>query len=357
MRRVAIIAGVLAILHPASGWAQDTGAQAFARNDLAAARALWRDEAAAGSAEAMLGLGLLADRGTGGARDPEAAFDWYAQAAALGLAEAQFNLAIIHDAGTDRPRDVDAAILWYTRAALRDHARAQFNLGLLYEAGDGIAANPALAQYWFDKAAMAIPAAAAKALPPQPAIGVTAPDLLFAQGGEVVWTIAEASSPTFLVEALRLPRGTDNYAAPEIAVVTAGSGLLLDAGDDADVLWRVSSLAPNGTNYAPSAWAGADGIVPPAGRVTLIANPSSPAMRSAAEVFATDLRHAGYWVRLDARAPQEGEAYISYGFAADQPIAAKLAAYLPTLTGITPVKQSLNSTAPGEVIVNLAAFR
>lgn len=355
MRRAAIIAGVLAILCPASGWAQETGADAFARNDLTTARALWQDEAAAGSAEAMLGLGLLADRGVDGARDPAAAFEWYAQAAALGLAEAQFNLAIIHDAGTDRPRDVDAAILWYTRAALRDHARAQFNLGLLYEAGDGIAPNPALAQYWFDKAATAIPAAAAKALPPQPAIGVTAPDLLFAQGGEVVWTITEASSQTFLVEALRLPDSTGDYATPEVTVVTAGSGLLLDA--DADVLWRVSSLAPDGTTYAASGWAGMADITPPAGRVTLIADPSSPAMRTAAEVFATDLRHAGYWVRLDARAPEESDTYISFGYSADKSLAADLAAYLPTLTGITPVKQSLNSTAPGEIIVNLAAFR
>lgn len=355
MRRAAIITGVLAILCPASGWAQDTGADAFARNDLAAARALWQEEATAGSPDAMLGLGLLADRGFDGTRDPEAAFQWYAQAAALGLAEAQFNLAIIHDAGTDRPRDVDAAILWYTRAALRDHARAQFNLGLLYEAGDGIAANPALAQYWFDKAAVAIPAAAAKALPPQPAIGVTAPDLLFAQAGEVVWTIDGASSQTFLVEALRLPDSTGDYDAPEVAIVTTGSGLLFDA--DADILWRVSNLAFDGTTYASSNWAGVADITPPAGRVTLISDPASPAMQDAAEVFATDLRHAGYWVRLDARAPQSDDTYISYGFAADQPIAAELAAYLPTLTGITPVKQSLNTTAPGEIIVNLAAFR
>jgi TPR repeat protein len=305
----------------------------------------------------MLGLGLLADRGFDGVRDPAAAFDWYAKAADLGLAEAQFNLAIIYDSGSGRPRDVSQAILWYTRAALRDHARAQFNLGLLYEAGDGIATNPALAQYWFEKAAEAIPAAAAKVPLPQPDSGFAAPRMLFAEDGEVVWTIDGASSGTFLVEAMRSPAPGQDYEDPDIAIATTGSGLLAETGGDADFLWRVSSLVQNGTNYAASDWAGTGSVTPPAGRVTMISDPSSSAMQDAAEVFAADLRHAGYWVRLEARTPQDGDTYISFGFAADQPLAENLAAYLPTLTGITPVKQSLNSTAPGEIIVNLAAFR
>ena len=357
MRRAAIIAVVLAILCPASGWAQDTGADAFERNDLAAAHALWQQEADTGSPEAMLGLGLLADRGLDGTRDPAAAFEWYAQAADLGLAEAQFNLAIIHDAGTDRPRDMTQAILWYTRAALRGHARAQFNLGLLYEAGDGIAANPALARYWFDKAANAIPAAAAKTLPPQPNTSLSTPALLFAKGAEAVWTVDGATSPAFLVEAVEVPGPTEDYLPAVVSLQTSGTGLLADDALDDDTLWRVSSVTADGTDYAASDWVGAGRVTTPRGRVTLIFDLSSPTMQNAAQTFAADLRHAGYWVRLDARPPQDDDRYISFGFVTDQPLAATLATYLPTLTEITPVKQSLNTTAPGEIIVNLSAYR
>ena len=354
-RLIAFMAAAALTLTPALGWAQDSGAAAFARNDLATAQALWQQEAAAGQPEAMLGLGLLADRGFGGARDPAAAYDWYAKAADLGLAEAQFNMAVIYDSGQGRPRDVSRALLWYTRAALRDHARAQYNLALIYEDGDGVTANPALAQFWFDKAATSVPAAAGKALTPLVDNGLIAPKLLFANNAEVVWTINAATAPIFLVEAILPPKSDQNYQPPLVSEIVTGTGLVSEGF--ANTLWRVTSLTEDRIDYAASDWIGTADVAAPLGRVTLVADPASVAMLDAASVFANDLRHAGYWVRLDQRTPQAGEAFISYAYAADQPMAANLAAYLPSLTGITPVKQRLNTTAPGEIIVNLAAFR
>lgn len=79
---------------------------------------------------------------------------------------------------------------------------------------------------------------------------------------------------------------------------------------------------------------------------------------NAATIFADDLRQAGYWVRIDRNArAQFDEFYIIYGFTTDQVTAEILASYLPTATDILPVKQVLNGTHPGEIIVNLAAFR
>ena len=128
----------------AAGGAQqaaESGAEAFARSDFAAAAELWRKEAAAGSAQAKFGLGLISDLGLGVPRDAAKALRWYLEAAEDGLSNAQFNVAVMLDAGTGVPRDVRAAAVWYGRAAANGHHRAQYNLGLLYEAGDGVPQN------------------------------------------------------------------------------------------------------------------------------------------------------------------------------------------------------------------------
>ncbi len=364
MRRSALVTAVLLCLCPALSWAQDTGAEAFASRDFARAAEIWQQEAAAGSAQAMLGLGLLADRGYGGARDFDIAFDWYAKAAALGLAEAQFNIAIMYDAGLGRPRDPEQALTWYTRAALRGHPRAQYNLGLLYETAEAGAANPALAAYWFVKAAQSVPAAAQKA---QVSVSQTdmiaAPTLAFAAGtgqdAELVWHPVPDASPTYLVEILDVPLSGDDYAAPILSRVTTGSGLLETVASLSDnAVWRVSNLSDDATDYAPSDWIGTGAAPLPEGRITLMVDPASAAMAQAATLFATDLRSAGYWVTVATQfRPEFEDFYISYGFATDLPAAQRLASYLPRTTDVTPLKQVLNRTQPGEIIVNLAAFR
>lgn len=364
MRLFALSLAAAVALCPASSWAQSNGAEAFAARDFATAEALWQQEAAAGSSEAMLGLGLLADRGYGMDRDLGVAYDWYAEAADLGNAEAQFNLAIMHDAGLGRPRDAGQAYVWYTRAALRGHARAQYNLGLLLESGDGVRANPLFAAYWFDKAAETVPAAAEKtAALSDPTGGIAAPYLSFAQAGddgaELIWNADPAAHPNYLVEVLDGPDMGENYAAPVLAQSTTAPGLLTDnvtVGSNAFL--RVINIAADSSDYAASAWAHDDGVTPPKGRITLFFDPQIDGMSDAASIFADDLQNAGYWVRLSDEPPVAvTDFYISYGYASDQTSAQVLATYLPSPAELMPVKQVLNATQPGEIMVNLAAFQ
>ena len=360
MKRTSSLMAAAVVLCPALGWAQNTGAEAFAAQDFSTAAQLWQQEANAGSAKAMLGLGLLVDRGFGGTRDVDVAFEWYAKAAALGLAEAQFNLAIMYDGGLGRPRDATRAAMWYTRAALRGHARAQYNLGLLYETGDGITANNALAMGWFDAAADDIPAAAQKDLPDATGSdALVAPTLSFGQAGpggaEVTWTATTTTPQTYLVEVVNAPSQGIGYSAPVLAQETELSGVLADIATQSSALWRVSAINAAGDAYDPSQWQGSADVMPPRGRITLQSDAKIPAMMLAATLFAADLREAGYWVRIDDVATNAD--YITYGFTSDAVMASVVANYLPQRDVPALAAQSVASTQPGEIIVNLAAFR
>lgn len=364
MKRFALTLAVMVALCPTYVWAQDNGAAAFADRNFDMAKQLWLSEAAHGSAEAMLGLGLLADRGFGQQRDFDEAFGWYSQAADLGLSEAQFNVAIMLDAGLGRARDAQQAHIWYTRAALRDHARAQYNLGLLFESGDGIASNDGLASFWFSKAARSLTAAADKSLTQASSTrSIASPNILFADVGpsqlELVWNTDPASSPRHLVEVLNVPGSDENYAAPEISVTTAGSGILdmtVRAGQDA--VWRVVNIAGDDSDYAASEWLGTQDTLPLPGRITLLIDPELEAMAAAADVFASALRDAGYWVQIDQVTRTEFDGfYVSYGYASDQDLAQSVAAFLPSTGQIFLAKQVLRATQPGEIVVNLGAMR
>ena len=200
------------------------GAAAFARRDFVAAAELWRAEAAAGSAQAKFGLGLMNDLGLGMPRDSAKALRWYLEAATDGFPAAQFNVAVMLDAGTGAPRDAVAAAVWYARAAANGHARARYNLGLLYEAGEGAPRNLDLARYWLGLAAEALPAAGqrletlAPAEPdqrdfvaPDPLAGAIVTD----DDGprlEMVWSAPPAPPGVkFLVEVARLPAGNETW--------------------------------------------------------------------------------------------------------------------------------------------------
>jgi hypothetical protein len=364
MKNFILSCAVSMALLPATSWAQGDAASAFAGRDFATAKALWLSEAADGSAEAMLGLGLLADRGFGQQRDFDVAFDWYLQAASLGLAEAQFNVAIMLDAGLGRERDVEEAQIWYTRAALRDHARAQYNLGLLYETGDGIAPSPALAAYWFGKAAQTVPAAAQKDLAQVSASRtLAAPDVTFNEVGtshvELLWNTDPSANATHLVEVIEAPSGGENYGVPTLSVKTVASGILAMSDLPTEhAIWRVVNLTNDDTDYAAADWSSNQGIEPPKGRITLFSDPAVKSMQDAASVFASSLRQAGYWVQItDDVSKQSDNFYVSYGYASDQQLAQAVAEFLPSTEQITPAKQLLRSMQPGEVVVNLGAFR
>ena len=363
MKRFAHIIAACAILSPATGWAQDSGADAFAARDFATARQLWQQEADAGSAEAMLGLGLLADRGFGQSRDFGTAFDWYQQAADLGLAEAQFNVAVMYDAGLGRARDGALAQLWYTRAALRGHARAQYNLGLLFETGDGATANAALAGYWFDQAAPDIPAAAAKSMSESPAANtLSAPQVTFssvdADMAELIWHPQTPARASYLVEVMNVPTTSENYGLPTISVTTAASGFLdQETNFDSSAVLRVSMISADGSDYIASDWSDGDKPSANAGRITLFVDEDSESMAAAADIFANDLRQAGFWVRVSPSGNTSSNDFINYGYASDAELAASVANYLPKVPHPTSLGQIANSTQPGEIIVNLAALR
>ncbi len=362
MQYLALALTVALSLCPAGSWAQATGADAFSQRDFATAQRLWQQEAAAGSADAMLGLGLLADRGYAGSRDFAVAFDWYLQAAEMGLAEAQFNIAVMYDAGLGRDRDAVQAVVWYTRAALRGHPRAQYNLGLLYEIGDGIDANANLAGYWFHKAASTVPAAAAKTIAPDPRpTNVAFPNILFARVGpttvEIIWTATPAMNPSYVVEIMD---GADDQA-PVFRRATQGSGLLLDdVTVQTTAIWRIVNLSADAADYAATPWQGFANDSAPKGRITFVVDDALPQMAAAVTIFADDLRASGYWVTL-RNTPLRGtddkpETFISYGFAADKTMAETVSRYLPGSPDQSRPAQPTDTVQPGEIVVNLAAL-
>ena len=355
----ALLALVLVLASGLSARAEGTGAEAYAARDFATAEALWTEEARAGSAEAMLGLGLLADYGLLGPRSGDQAFAWYSRAAEAGSAEAQFNLAVMFDAGRDRPRDAEAAALWYTRAALRDHARAQFNLALLYEAGDGVPRAGAAATYWFDAAATELPAAAERAgTSPSdeddPALARQDPRLLHAGGDdralELVWL--PGGGPDAPLEIEVLPAGAEGYPQAERLDAATGTGPLLPRAG-ADSLARLILLDPAASDYRASDWKGAG--PGPKGRIRLQFDTGDARLLHAAGIFGEDLIAAGFWVRDDAARggaiPATAAVTIAYRYRSDAAMAEALAAYLPA--AVTAFDPEASTLAPGEVAIRL----
>lgn len=363
MLRFAIIISAILAMCPAVSWAQATGAEAFSVRDYAKAQDLWTQEAAAGSAPAMLGLGLLADRGYNGGRDLDLAYDWYLKAAEHGLAEAQFNIAVMHDAGLGRERNATQALVWYTRAALRDYPRAQYNLGLLYESGDGVSANAHLARYWFAKAAPSVPAAAARSVATNAATArLTPPKVLFSEvsptSAELVWSAPATDNSTYTIEFLQTPDVDTDYQAPIMMHQTDSSGALLrDIALQDDTVWRIVNRSVDGRDYAATPWQGLSDQHGPKGRITMIVDNTAPAIRTAATIFADDLRSAGYWVRLqtgDLADSRDGIS-VTYGYTADWQMADTVARYLPGPIDSKAVVAQPDSTQPSEILVHFTA--
>jgi len=112
-------------------------------------------EVEVGLAEAARGMhrfGLKSLNGTGGAKDPAQAAEWFRKAGELGLPEAQNDLGRLCHSGAGIPRDDAEAFKWFEKAAKQGLAAAQSSLGRLYEQGTGVQRDPAQARYWFEKA-------------------------------------------------------------------------------------------------------------------------------------------------------------------------------------------------------------
>ena len=376
--RSAVLAAVVsAALAPALA-AQDapgSGKAAFDRRDFATAAALWRAEAAAGSAEASFGLGLLSDLGLGTARDAAKALRWYMEAASDGMPEAEFNVGVMMDAGTGVPRDPVAAAVWYARAAANDHNRGQYNLGLLYESGDGVPRNADLARYWFDRAGATLPAASERRAALVPTTEgerrFVAPDLGAAvpvpaetpRMAELVWSAPPGPQDSrYLVELAQLPEGGETWGSLLLSQSTGGSALATPLpARTARYAWRVSLVNARATHYAASNWQilGAEaapgrvrGI--PEGRVILHVGGSDGSARWLAEEVAGSFWNSGLWVRIEEDRSPAAETGVRYAFAEDATLAASVAEFLPVLSEGDTLLAPDPDAAPGEVHVWLA---
>ena len=377
--RVAALAAIAAAGLVLPARAQDSvvadggaGAEAFARRDFEAAAELWQEEAAAGSARAKLGLGLIADLGLGAPRDAARALRWYLEAAEAGLADAQFNAAVMLDAGTGVPRDVGAASVWYARAAANGHRRAQYNLGLLYESGDGVPQNADLARYWLGEAAPDLPAAQERLAQIAPVPGaqraLEVPSGLSgsivagdeAERAEMVWSAppGPAEAP-FLVEVTRLPEGDEQWGELVVERRTQGSALAAPMPTaPGPYAWRVSRVDEAGARYAASRWRALDAAplgegALPEGRLTLrVAAGDIPARRLGDEIRA-DLAGAGLWTRIEEVEAAPAETTVRYAYEDDADLASAVAAFLPVLGAGDAAREPELNALPGEVVVSL----
>ncbi|MFT7391784.1 MAG: hypothetical protein ACI9ZH_002017 [Paracoccaceae bacterium] len=367
--RAAIFAAILAT--PSAGSAEN-GRDAFARSDYAAAAALWRAEAAAGSADAKFGLGLIADLGLGAARDAAAALRWYLEAADNGVAEAQFNVGVMLDSGAGGARDVGAAAAWYARAAVNGHARAQYNLALLFELGEGLPLNPDLARHWFERAAAALPAAASRlaSLPP-----VAEDARIMAPPRVLAGAVTRAAGGAWAEMAWAAPPGPEGatFALAVIALGAAGAGQgawletrTLDASAAIAALpdangayaWRVSRVAMGPARYAATPWqrlgevSGAGEL--PAGRLTIESAEDDLAATRLAQELATGMRGAGMWVTVATwdLAQHAAVSEVAFGYAEDADLAGAIAVALP-FPAQTRLSEAPDAVAPGGITVRL----
>ncbi len=361
------------LIAPGAAWGE-TGQEAFARQDYAAAAELWRAEAADGSPEAKFGLGLIHDLGLGVPRSSAAALRWYLEAAGEGFADAQFNVGVMFDAGTGVPREPATAATWYARAAANGHARAQYNLALLYESGLGVPLDLGMARAWYEAASPSLAAAAdrlsrlppreepaAEGPPPQPVMGavVGPPD---APRAELVWIAADGAG-RFRVQ---LARGAAGEAPGRDGILLSRnldrSAVVLDLPvEEADLLWRVGRLGGEGVGPVWSAWQALarEAVVDDprlageAGRVTILVNAGDQLARAFAVELSEAYGRGGVAVTVrDAEAPASATT-VEYRFPEDAGLAAAVAEFLPVLRLDSPIQASSLDTAPGEVTLRL----
>lgn len=102
-------------------------------------------QARQGDAGAALKLGMLAERGAGGAPDFARAAELYAFAANAGLPQAQTRLGLLYEDGKGVPQSDDEAVKWLTKAAEQGYADAGRKLAEFYAYNKGM---PSEAYAW-----------------------------------------------------------------------------------------------------------------------------------------------------------------------------------------------------------------
>lgn len=336
----------------------------MAAGDYAAAERLWRAEAAAGSAEAMQGLGILFDLGLGRPGDREAALEWYRRAAEAGLAAGAFNVGAVLDSGVGGARDPAAAAVWYARAAASGHARAQYNLGLMYAAGDGVPQNVDLARIWLSASAAAAPAARARlralGRPPAAARRLQPPQDVSAvrMGDDVVvaWTSGPAPrGARFHVSLIHAAGGHGGLRQAQSAFVEASAIRLPGPVADEPAYVRVAVVDRAGASYAAGPWRPLDGGPAPAlrGRAVFRVLRGDGDAAQLAAMLTPALAAGGIACRTEFMDRPPPESAVAYRYASDAAIAQEIAGFLPALAPDSARRDLAADLTPGEIEIYL----
>jgi TPR repeat protein len=353
-----LLAGAGAGAATAQGYAD--GRAAYDARDWDAAEALWRAEAEAGSAEALLGLGNLYDFGLLGAPDPERAFGLYLRAAEGGVAEAAFNVGVMQDGGIGTAPDRDAAAAWYAFAGLAGHVRAQYAAGLLL--AEGPEASPGLAAFWLGRVADRLPAAeeALAGLAPLGEGPLAPPEPLLARvfdgaaGPEarMAWRAGPlAPDARFRVDVVRLDGEFERLGS---AVTEGSAAAVALPGDGRGFAWRVAQLS--GDAYAASPWQPGPGATldrQPQGAVRFEYAEGNRRAEGLALRLAGALTRAGVIVSHRPLDAEPDASRVLYGFGSDRGLASDVSAFLPGSDGAAEPAPGAD-LAPGEVAMVLS---
>ncbi len=129
-----------------------SGLEAIARRDFAAALKIFKPLAENGNAAAQVNLGNLYMKGWGVEQDYPLAQTWFRKAADQGERMAQSKLGILYYHGLGVRKDATEAANWFRKAAEQGETTAQAILGTLYAEGEGVPKDFAQAFYWYTMA-------------------------------------------------------------------------------------------------------------------------------------------------------------------------------------------------------------
>lgn len=149
MRKIALIAALLAAAGPAQAQSVKAGIEAWQRADYAAAVGIWRPLAEADDADAAFNLGQAYRLGRGVSTNLAAAQTWFERAARKGHVDAQTTLGLLlFDTGNRV-----GGMRWLKSAAEQGEPRALLIYGTALFNGDGVVRDPVLAYAYVSRAA------------------------------------------------------------------------------------------------------------------------------------------------------------------------------------------------------------
>ncbi len=104
---------------------------AYRVKDFEKAFAIWSEEAAKESDQAMANLGLMYLKGEGVSKDIQKAKEWFERSSSFDNDSAHYNLALMYQSSIGVSEDIPKAIEHFRRAVAKNHQGANFRLGLL----------------------------------------------------------------------------------------------------------------------------------------------------------------------------------------------------------------------------------